>query len=680
MLGTQLGSATLLSLIPVAIRIRAIHKVIPPHHLRTFDLKNYKRVPEWLVEYKSLQYLLRIVLLYQVLVYTVCGLLLYLGIRWNAANGAGDVVESSAAHGDMFYFVAFHVVTAYNNCGFALMQDSFGSLQYSSVLFAMNCAILCGNVLYPILLRWLIILLSSIVRKQTNRKVYLRYLLLNGRHLYSSLFGSQQTWLLLIQQLILIFTQIGMTMALSSSYDPTFENALFRSVNARHAGFTTVALTGMNSGVLIMILSFMYLAPAPYIAMLKQSDLHYNTSGSIAGESFHSATGNEEDDFFEALDEESGNASPRATKTRFEEDTPPPSISSKSRKLSVKMARDNKPLHLQVSQPVSQNLSMTARRTQYGRSSVAASRRRRSHMLEEEMIDTRLLILTMYDNGKRVPLSKRVSLRAKAVWFQATLMGGQFLSSVRPDIFFLFFAWWFICACEGFMVTFEVVIPNNSTVVDTNANKVFSTLFEVVSSFGNVGLSMGEEAPGSVCAFAADLKGWSIIMLIIVQFAGKLRLFPNMTDSALSVINPVDASEVLSDEWLSKAVSSRDSSYDNLIGLNEEEEEEEEGGKEEKEGGGEFGRNIRSSMPVAVQAGGKRQEDDAEEERDDTFYEASGSSLRSTVSFAEKRMDNDGKKDEEGGLLKRDWKRGDDGLRVPLLKGGNNTRGNVNNV
>jgi hypothetical protein len=47
---TQLGSATLLSLIPVVIRIRAIHRVIPPHHLRTFNLNNYKRVPEWMVE------------------------------------------------------------------------------------------------------------------------------------------------------------------------------------------------------------------------------------------------------------------------------------------------------------------------------------------------------------------------------------------------------------------------------------------------------------------------------------------------------------------------------------------------------------------------------------------------------------------------------------------------------
>ena len=60
--------------------------------------------------------------------------------------------------------------------------------------------ILHGNVMYPIVLRWSIIFMSAITPKSWSRKVYFRYLLLNGRHLHSNLFGSQQTWLLLIQQ------------------------------------------------------------------------------------------------------------------------------------------------------------------------------------------------------------------------------------------------------------------------------------------------------------------------------------------------------------------------------------------------------------------------------------------------------------------------------------------------
>ena len=74
--------------------------------------------------------MLRIVLLYQVLVYLFFGLALYASVLHTP--GARAVVDSSAAKGSCLYFAAFHIVTAYNNCGFALQQDSFSSLQQVS--------------------------------------------------------------------------------------------------------------------------------------------------------------------------------------------------------------------------------------------------------------------------------------------------------------------------------------------------------------------------------------------------------------------------------------------------------------------------------------------------------------------------------------------------------------------
>ena len=80
--------------------------------------------------YKALQYLLRIVILYNTLVYVIFGTSLYFAV-WNSPS-ARAVVDASAARGDYAYFAAFHMVTAYNNCGFALQQDSFASLQVST--------------------------------------------------------------------------------------------------------------------------------------------------------------------------------------------------------------------------------------------------------------------------------------------------------------------------------------------------------------------------------------------------------------------------------------------------------------------------------------------------------------------------------------------------------------------
>lgn len=59
-LAMQLGSATLLSLTPVLIRIRSVHTILPEDvRSRTFNLKHYKRVPEWIIEYKALRILAR---------------------------------------------------------------------------------------------------------------------------------------------------------------------------------------------------------------------------------------------------------------------------------------------------------------------------------------------------------------------------------------------------------------------------------------------------------------------------------------------------------------------------------------------------------------------------------------------------------------------------------------------
>ena len=92
----QLGAATILSLLPIALRLRALRAALPhlkldrgdaspsaslrgrkrrwcQHEAVTFDLRNYKRVPEWLVEYKALLILQRVILAYHAACYLVYG-------------------------------------------------------------------------------------------------------------------------------------------------------------------------------------------------------------------------------------------------------------------------------------------------------------------------------------------------------------------------------------------------------------------------------------------------------------------------------------------------------------------------------------------------------------------------------------------------------------------------------
>lgn len=47
--------------------------------------------------------------------------------------------------------------------------------------------------------------------------------------------------------------------------------AIFMSVNTRHAGFSSVDLDSQNSGILVLFLAMMFLAPTPFVVVLKYS-------------------------------------------------------------------------------------------------------------------------------------------------------------------------------------------------------------------------------------------------------------------------------------------------------------------------------------------------------------------------------------------------------------------------
>jgi len=84
-------------------------------------------VPEWLVEYKSLTILLRIVLVYQVFSYTFFLSMLYISVKGD--RYLMDLVDNSAAEGNVFYWCLFHTVSAFNNVGYSLQPDSFESFR-----------------------------------------------------------------------------------------------------------------------------------------------------------------------------------------------------------------------------------------------------------------------------------------------------------------------------------------------------------------------------------------------------------------------------------------------------------------------------------------------------------------------------------------------------------------------
>lgn len=130
-------------------------------------------------------YLVRIVVVTNIVVYLFYGSILYTIVTTNEDAQRILSLPATASGSSPAYWTVFHVISAYNNCGYALMPNSLEDFaNVPSVYFCLNMLILHGNVMYPVVLRWTIIFLSAITPKSWSRKVYFRYLLLNGRHLH----------------------------------------------------------------------------------------------------------------------------------------------------------------------------------------------------------------------------------------------------------------------------------------------------------------------------------------------------------------------------------------------------------------------------------------------------------------------------------------------------------------
>eukprot|EP01052_Picozoa_sp_SAG31_P005145 SAG31_NODE_222_length_19895_cov_34.907626_10_plen_370_part_00 len=153
----------------------------------------------------------------------------------------------------------------------------------------------------------------------------------------------------------------------------------------------------------------------------------------------------------------------------------------------------------------------------------------------EHDVDTRLLLLVKYP-AARPPLRDELQAALSAIWHQLQSMarGLQASSPVR-DCFFLWLMWFLITAMDR-----EEDVPKG-------AHSLFGVVFELVSAFGNVGLSLGSyKNPSSPCCFSVDLPATCKLCVMLTMVVGRTREFPKKVDSALEV-HYATAEEVMAD-------------------------------------------------------------------------------------------------------------------------------------
>lgn len=497
----QLGAATLLSLFPVVVRTRALEGALPRLELDddhgrqcwlsrwrnkrvTFDLRKYRLVPEWLVEYKALCFLLRIVVVYHAVVYCVYGGTLALAVKFvPAVRRAARADVGASALG----WATFTTISAFNNVGFVLQRDGFASLNDQPlILFVTGMLVLHGNVLYPACLRWIIVGTSASSPRDSNRKVYFRYLLLHGRKLYSNLFSSQATWLLVATQLALISLQVGVTLIVSHN-DKSFSHrapaarldiAAFQAVNTRHAGIAAVNLASLHGGTLVMQMAMMWLAPVPVVAALRSSH-HSSTLNSLEIPS----------------SPDHGDDVAALRRRRH----------ASGRRITVALGSTTR-----EEMPTSGSLELA---------------------VPDAMVDTRALLLERYPD-RSPPWTERISTRLEAFAYHCRLVVADAYrsSGFARDAALIFLAWFAIACFENFKHSDQCEATNDSS------RGLFYAAFELASAFGNVGLSLGSIRNSRAnTSFSGDLSAASLLVLILVMLGARTRDMPRRIDASLTL-------------------------------------------------------------------------------------------------------------------------------------------------
>ena len=121
----------------------------------------------------------------------------------------------------------------------------------------------------------------------------------------------------------------------------------------------------------------------------------------------------------------------------------------------------------------------------------------------------------------------------------------------------LSFDLWYI-----FLGLFIIAIAEGDRLSNTNeyAFTLFSVLFEIVSAYGTVGLSLGY--PGINASFSAEFSVISKLVVIAMQIRGRHRGLPYELDRA--ILLPSDSLHKKEDEDAAKRVQRRNSSINNL--------------------------------------------------------------------------------------------------------------------
>ncbi|KAK3322066.1 cation transport protein-domain-containing protein [Apodospora peruviana] len=400
----------------------------------------------------------------------------------------------------------FNGASAFNNSGMSLLDANMVPFQNSTfVLLTMGLLILAGNTAYPIFLRlivWSTLKFLTLVTADADMqslKDTLRFILNYPRRVYTNLFPSRQTgWLLFM--LILLNSVDWAAFELLNLGNPAIENipkgfrvldGLFQALAVRSGGFYVVPIPSTYIGLQLLYVIMMYISVYPVVITMRHSNVYEERSlGIYAEDSDDTASPDPEMDPQSAVG--GGNSS-----NRFALSTPGLGVGGGDGTAPLPSPYYRRDLH-----PGGSARSDLARRISH--SGTAATLGRAIQRT-----------FTWHGVGVQPPPSPNQGPESRISFISQQIHG-----QLAHDI------WWLVLA-----TLVIVIIETGNFLADPVTFSVFNVIFEVVSAYGCVGISVG--LPNESYSFCGSWHVASKLVLCAVMIRGRHRGLPVALDRAV---------------------------------------------------------------------------------------------------------------------------------------------------
>ncbi|KAI1873277.1 uncharacterized protein JN550_003530 [Neoarthrinium moseri] len=481
------------------------------------------------VEYRSLKFLSRFVIVYLVLWQ------LFGGIALGAWMSVYAVDESASNAQNPWWAGIFLAISAYNNAGFTLLDAGFLPFQGSYFLLVIVTILsLAGPAAFPVFMRLLIWIMSKLLQlfsrdkeDYTVWKEGFDFILKFPRRVYTNLFPARDTWIfvatfggfVLADWVLILILTIGNPAMEAIPLGQRIFDALFEGFSIPSGGYAIVSPSAMYFDLQVLWLIIFYTAAYPHIITMRRTNVYEERSlGIYEGdqteiEQLHSETSSLFD-----VDADIHSHDPLAA-----------GLPSARGANDIGNGRDWNATSGTPSMRSGKGLYAVTRR-----STAFVGRQLQRRMTAFEGVGVAATSSFTPPSGASIgpkPLRRAVtmdfarppsahSLHNHPPTGPPSLISQQVRGQLSHDV------WWVALAL--FLVT---LIETRHSLEDPVTFSVFNMLFEIVSGYTNIGISIG--LPNQSYSLTGGMYTGSKIIMILVMLRGRHRGLPVALDRAV---------------------------------------------------------------------------------------------------------------------------------------------------